>query len=100
MFDSYKKDLPGGTGSRFDWNLISDFQVGTPIILSGGLKPENIIEGITVVNPSAVDVNSGVEIFPGEKQELKIKNLFSKIDKIENKPNIFELMKTDVQSPR
>ena len=51
----------------------------TPIILSGGLNPNNISDAITFTKPSAVDVNSGVEASPGIKDHKKIKLLFERL---------------------
>ncbi len=76
LFDTYQKDKCGGTGRSFNWNLISDLKTDTPIILSGGLNPDNINEGIETVQPSAVDVNSGVESEPGKKDKVKVEKLF------------------------
>jgi len=56
----------GGGGKRFDWSLIPR-AVKTPLVLSGGLSPANVIDGITRVRPWAVDVSSGVEIAKGIK---------------------------------
>ena len=76
LFDTYQKGKPGGTGRNFNWALISDLKMDTPIILSGGLNPDNINEGIETVQPSAVDVNSGVESEPGIKDKAKVEKLF------------------------
>ena len=80
LFDAYQKGLPGGTGDSFDWKLVSNLKIETPIILSGGLKSNNIMSGIEAVNPSAIDVNSGVENCPGEKDEMKLGQLFDEIN--------------------
>ena len=80
LFDTYKKGNPGGTGTRFNWDLIANLKTETPIILSGGLTPENVLNGIEAVNPTAVDINSGVESEPGVKDEEKIKELFSVLE--------------------
>ena len=72
LFDTYNKGLPGGTGVHFDWGLISNIKRETPIILSGGLTASNVLNGVKVVKPSAVDVNSGVEDCPGEKNREKL----------------------------
>ena len=80
LFDTYQKDKCGGTGRSFNWDLISDLKTDTPIILSGGLNPDNISEGIETVQPSAVDVNSGVESKPGIKDKLKVEKLFNTIE--------------------
>ena len=79
LFDTYQKDKCGGTGRSFNWDLISDLKTDTPIILSGGLNPDNISEGIETVQPSAVDVNSGVESRPGIKDKIKVEKLFNTI---------------------
>jgi len=77
LFDTYNKENHGGTGESFDWQSILQLNTETPVILSGGLNADNVLEGIEVVKPSAVDVNSGVEVAPGKKDEGKIKNLFT-----------------------
>ena len=76
LFDTYNKENLGGTGESFDWQSILQLNTEIPVILSGGLNTNNVLEGIEVVKPSAVDVNSGVEAAPGKKDEEKIKNLF------------------------
>ena len=65
LFDAYRPgDLPGGTGHAFDWSRLSgDFiaRVRQPVVLSGGLDPDNVERAIRLVHPYAVDVSSGVE---------------------------------------
>ena len=80
LFDTYQEVKYGGTGKSFNWDLISDLETNTPIILSGGLSPENIIKGIETVQPSAIDVNSGVEIESGVKDKVKVEKLFNTIE--------------------
>ncbi|MDD2778361.1 MAG: phosphoribosylanthranilate isomerase [Methanocellales archaeon] len=66
----------GGTGMTHDWMVsrrIKD-KIGLPIILAGGLTPENVSQAVKVVKPYAVDVASGVEIFPGKKDSSKVKS--------------------------
>jgi len=62
----------GGAGKVFDWSLLQgkDARVGLPLVLSGGLNPANVIDGITQVQPCAVDVSSGVEISQGVKDAV------------------------------
>ena len=93
LFDTYRKGKPGGTGNRFKWELIADLKTDTPIILSGGLKPENVLEGIEVVNPAAVDVNSGVELASGVKDSEKVKDLFQRLEDSTEKEYVFGVKK-------
>jgi len=73
MLDTPSKDH-GGTGRIFDWNLAVEFKKRTakPVILSGGLNPENVADAIKTVQPYAVDVSSGVEVSPGKKDHAKL----------------------------
>ncbi len=71
LLDTYAADLPGGTGHAFDWHLIPP-QLPLPMILSGGLNPDNVTEAIRQTQPWAVDVSSGVEAVKGIKDEKKI----------------------------
>jgi phosphoribosylanthranilate isomerase len=61
LLDSYDPGLPGGTGGTFAWELARAHHDSTPLILSGGLNPDNVAEAIAAVEPFAVDVASGVE---------------------------------------
>ncbi len=90
LFDTYEKGKHGGTGDIFNWNLIGDLQTDTPIILSGGLSVENILDAINAVCPLAVDVNSGVESKPGVKDEKKMKALFDILQNTRSSVNPFE----------
>lgn len=89
LFDTYNKENHGGTGESFDWQSILQLNTETPVILSGGLNADNVLEGIEVVKPSAVDVNSGVETAPGKKDEEKIKNLFTILKNTKGNIEIF-----------
>ena len=89
LFDTYQKGRPGGTGENFNWNLIADLKTNAPIILSGGLNAGNILDGIKAVNPSAVDINSGVESIPGIKDRWKVKNIFSKLENTKGHGKLF-----------
>ena len=76
LLDAYVPGTAGGTGARFDWNLaVQARELGHPLILAGGLKPENIAEAVRQVRPFAVDVSSGVESSPGQKDAEKIREL-------------------------
>jgi len=71
LLDAFADGAHGGTGTVFDWSLIPG-ELPLPVILSGGLTPENVVEAIRRVRPWAVDVSSGVEASPGIKDPLKI----------------------------
>ncbi len=71
LLDSYQEGTPGGTGKRFDWAWIPR-EATKPIILAGGLTPENVSRAITRVQPYAVDVSGGVEAAKGIKDAAKI----------------------------
>ncbi len=85
LFDSYDEKTMGGTGKTFDWSTaVTGKALGVPIILSGGLKPSNIVSAISKINPFAVDVNSGIEERPGKKDHLLMKELMENIRNAEN----------------
>jgi phosphoribosylanthranilate isomerase len=65
--------LPGGNALSFDWTLLSGKRFQRPWLLAGGLTPENLIEAVRVSGAPMVDVSSGVEDRPGEKNANKIK---------------------------
>ena len=71
LLDSYVADQAGGTGQVFDWGKIPA-GLSRPVVLAGGLTPENIVSAIKQVKPYAVDVSSGVEQSPGIKDANKI----------------------------
>ncbi|MDX1708212.1 MAG: phosphoribosylanthranilate isomerase [Desulfobacterales bacterium] len=74
LLDSYSREKVGGTGKTFDWKLaIKIKEIGIPIILAGGLGPSNINLAIQTVNPYAVDINSGIEDYPGKKNPALMK---------------------------
>ena len=63
---------PGGTGHRFDWKILSDYQGHKPWMLAGGLTINTVSEAVTISGADAVDVSSGVEYQRGKKDENKI----------------------------
>ena len=71
LLDAYVEGLHGGSGAAFDWSLIPR-GLPLPVILSGGLTPENVADAVRRVRPSAVDVSSGVESAKGIKDAQKI----------------------------
>jgi phosphoribosylanthranilate isomerase len=77
LLDAYVPGVPGGTGERFDWRLIPP-DLPKPVILSGGLTPDNVADAVQRVRPWAVDVSSGVEVSKGIKDAHKIAQFIAK----------------------
>lgn len=77
LLDAFVPGVPGGTGERFDWGLIPP-DLLKPVILSGGLTPDNIADAVQRVRPWAVDVSSGVEASKGIKDAHKIAQFIAK----------------------
>lgn len=82
LLDTYSANLPGGTGEVFDWTLIPA-NLPLPIILSGGLTPDNVVHAIAKVKPWAVDVSSGVEASKGIKDINKISAFMQRVKNCE-----------------
>ncbi|MBW2307344.1 MAG: phosphoribosylanthranilate isomerase [Deltaproteobacteria bacterium] len=72
LLDTYVEGLHGGTGQSFDWLAARAITTDIPIILAGGLTPENVAEAVQVAGPYGVDVASGVESHPGVKDAEKV----------------------------
>lgn len=72
LMDTYVADRPGGTGETFSWELVRIHKRDRPVIVSGGLTPENVGEAIAAAHPFAVDVSSGVELAPGIKDHARM----------------------------
>jgi phosphoribosylanthranilate isomerase len=73
LVDAHVPGQAGGTGQTVPWHLLEGFDPGVPLILAGGLTPDNITEAIRRVRPYAVDVASGVESSPGRKGADKMR---------------------------
>ncbi|WP_228050649.1 phosphoribosylanthranilate isomerase [Pontibacterium sinense] len=71
LLDAYRPGVPGGTGESFDWDRIPS-ELKKPIVLAGGLEPDNIRRAVETVRPFAVDVSGGVEASKGIKDKAKI----------------------------
>jgi phosphoribosylanthranilate isomerase len=73
LLDSAVPGELGGTGEKFDWSVAREAtRLGRPIIVAGGLTPENVAEAVREVRPYGVDVSSGVEVAPGRKDPAKV----------------------------
>jgi len=76
LFDTFEPTNYGGSGKTFDWNILKQIKSSydVPLILSGGLNAQNVIEPVNELRPYAVDANSGVEESPGKKDHKKMKD--------------------------
>lgn len=77
LLDAHASGESGGQGARFDWRR--DLRLDRPLILAGGLDPENVGEAIRLVRPYAVDVSSGIESEPGIKDRAKMQAFVSAV---------------------
>lgn len=71
LLDAFIEGVPGGTGQVFDWNIIPK-TLPLPVVLAGGLSPDNVVQAIRQVQPYAVDVSGGVELNKGIKDAAKV----------------------------
>jgi len=79
LVDAFVPGKYGGTGQTAPWELLRDFHPPVPVILAGGLTPENVAEAVRVVRPYAVDVASGVESAPGRKDLEKVRRFLANV---------------------
>jgi len=79
LLDTFDPNLLGGTGKTFDWSVAREAKRYGPVILAGGLTPENVARAIREVRPYAVDVASGVESAPGVKDAAKLRAFFAAV---------------------
>lgn len=79
LVDAAVPGLAGGTGRTFDWSVLAGRRFPVPILLAGGLTPENAEEAIVRVRPAAVDVASGVESAPGVKDRGRLERFFAAV---------------------
>jgi len=77
LLDSYVPGQMGGTGQSFDWSLAGKINGDRPVILAGGLNPDNVAEAVQIARPWGVDVSSGVEAEPGRKDHDKLRQFIS-----------------------
>jgi phosphoribosylanthranilate isomerase len=80
LLDSHVPGSYGGTGERFDWELAAEHPREPPLVLSGGLEPDNVADAIEITRPFAVDVASGVEAEPGRKDPEKLRRFFESVE--------------------
>jgi phosphoribosylanthranilate isomerase len=79
LLDGYSENQMGGTGTSFDWKIVKKLKTSIPIIVAGGLTHLNVSQAIKIVNPYGVDVSSGVESTPGQKDKKLIKKFIDAV---------------------
>jgi phosphoribosylanthranilate isomerase len=88
ILDGYRTGQPGGTGESFDWELLAGRRSEVPLILAGGLTPDNVADGILLARPFAVDVASGVESEPGIKDHSLMAEFFDRAQRASPDPRV------------
>lgn len=83
LLDTFVADIPGGTGQTFNWEQVPD-ACTKPIILAGGLSPENVADAIRIAKPYAVDVSGGVELSKGVKDASKIEKFMYEVESFDS----------------
>lgn len=81
ILDTPDEDLWGGTGCTFDWDLVPA-DLAVPVVLAGGLTPENVAEAVRRLRPYAVDVSGGVEASPGIKDAGKVARFIDEVNRV------------------
>ena len=90
----------GGTGQTWDWTLLKQRRNKIPLIVAGGLNPDNVAEAIEATHPWGVDVNSGVEASPGVKDPDKLRALFEAVGDHSHAPRERGIPEVLVYPPR
>lgn len=79
LLDAYDPQQLGGTGHTLDWRSLQTFAPSRPWFLAGGLRPDNVCSALAQLSPSGIDLSSGVEKSPGDKDLAKVRELFEQI---------------------
>jgi len=85
--DAAGQPLPGGSGTRPDWEICAKIVDGNPgrkFVLAGGLTPDNVADALATVNPWGVDVSSGIESRPGTKDVTKMRAFVAAVERFES----------------
>jgi len=80
LLDAYSPRTPGGTGETFNWELVRLHPNEPPVVLSGGITPDNVGQAIATARPFAIDSASGTEAAPGRKDPAKVTALFRAVE--------------------
>jgi len=84
LIDAAVKGVYGGSGVTADWTAAAELAKKYPLLLAGGLTPENVADAVRQVRPWGVDVASGVEAAPGEKDAGKMSAFVKAVREVEN----------------
>lgn len=79
LLDAYQPGLLGGTGKTLDWSTLQQFRPDRPWLLAGGIAPDNVLEALSWVQPDGIDLSSGVERAPGDKDLERVALLFEQL---------------------
>ncbi|NJL88220.1 MAG: phosphoribosylanthranilate isomerase [Leptolyngbyaceae cyanobacterium SM1_1_3] len=79
LLDAYHPQQLGGTGKTLDWRSLQLFQPASPWLLAGGLNPKNILVALRQLSPAGIDLSSGVEHSPGDKDLTQVAQLFEQL---------------------
>ena len=79
LLDAYHPQMLGGTGETIDWQDLTEFKPSIPWMLAGGLTPDNVSQALSRLQPDGIDLSSGVERSPGDKDLNRVAQLFEAI---------------------
>ncbi len=79
LLDAYHPQMLGGTGTTLDWSSLQQFHPSCPWLLAGGLTPDNVLDALNQLQPGGIDLSSGVERKPGDKDLDKVAQLFEQL---------------------
>ena len=79
LLDAYHPDQLGGTGKTLNWQTLKNFSPDRPWFLAGGLTSDNVLSALTQLSPNGIDLSSGVERSPGNKDLSKVRRLFEQL---------------------
>lgn len=81
LLDAYHPQQLGGTGKTLDWQMLQQFKPSCPWLLAGGLTPDNVVTALNQLQPDGIDLSSGVESTPGDKDLNKVALLFQQLER-------------------
>jgi phosphoribosylanthranilate isomerase len=84
LLDAYHPQKAGGTGHTIDWTMLKEFCPNCPWYLSGGLNPDNILDALTLITPDGIDLSSGLENAPGDKNLERVQQLFKTLEGVKS----------------